>query len=76
MKSQSGSVNKYKIGSHNAQAKDVDTPPRKVDPRMEYFDDYNEKDVKPTTPVTSKNIKNHFGSVQKADLARRNKIFM
>jgi len=41
MKSESGSVNKYKIGSHNAQAKDVDTPPRKTDPRMEYFDDYN-----------------------------------
>ena len=43
MKSESGSVNKYKIGSHNAQAKDMDTPPRKndkIDPRMQYFDDY------------------------------------
>ena len=37
MKSESGSVNKYKIGSHNAQARDMDTPPRKndkIDPRM------------------------------------------
>lgn len=45
MKSESGSVNKYKIGSHNAQLKDVDTPPRKndkIDPRMDYFDDYGD----------------------------------
>lgn len=43
MKSESGSVVKYKIGSHNAQDKDADTPPRRkdrIDPRMEYFDDY------------------------------------
>jgi hypothetical protein len=42
MKSESGSVHKYKIGSHNA--KDLDnTPPRrndKIDPRMDYFDGY------------------------------------
>ena len=29
MKSESGSVNKYKIGSHNAQHKEQETPPRK-----------------------------------------------
>ncbi len=39
MKSESGSVTKFKIGAHNAQAKDQDTPTRlnKIDPRMEYF---------------------------------------
>jgi len=38
MKSESGSVSKFKIGAHNAQVKDQDTPPRpKIDPRMEYF---------------------------------------
>jgi hypothetical protein len=40
MKSDSGSVSKFKIGSHNAQVKNEDTPPRRndrMDPRMDYF---------------------------------------
>lgn len=35
LKSESGSVSKFKIESHNAQAKPQEKP--KVDPRMEYF---------------------------------------
>ena len=39
MKSECGSISKFKIGAHNAQAKEQDTPPRpnRIDPRMEYF---------------------------------------
>lgn len=42
MKSESGSVSKFKIGAHNAQANEA-TPPRRndrLDPRMDYFEDY------------------------------------
>lgn len=65
MKSESGSVHKYKIGSHNAQAKDQDTPPRrneKIDPRMDYFNDY--ADSKETKAIgTAKNIRTQYGSM-------------
>jgi len=62
MKSESGSVSKFKIGSHNAQVKEEDTPQKKsrIDPRMDYFEDYGEN-----TPKigTSKNIRNMYGSM-------------
>lgn len=68
MKSESGSLNKFKIESHNAQAKPQQEQPR-VDPRMEYFDDYGENSPKPKIG-TSKNIRGAYGSVEKIDLKR------
>jgi hypothetical protein len=67
MKSESGSVSKFKIESHNAQARPQEHP--KVDPRMEYFDDYTENSPKPKIG-TSKNIRGAYGSVEKVDLKR------
>ena len=37
----------------------------KVDPRMEYFEDYGEKVKTPTKVGTSKNIRGSYGSVEK-----------
>jgi hypothetical protein len=65
MKSESGSVSKFRIGSHNAQAKDVDTPPRRndrVDPRMDYFHDYGTPEPTVKGPGTSKHIRPQCGS--------------
>ena len=64
MKSESGSVTKFKIGAHNAQAKDQDTPTRlnKIDPRMEYFQDYGAPSEIKVSLQTPKNIRNQFGS--------------
>lgn len=61
MKSESGSVSKFKIESHNAQAPQQQHVP-KVDPRMEYFDDYADNSPKPKTGTT-KNIRGSYGSV-------------
>ena len=67
MKSESGSLNKFKIESHNAQAKPQESP--KVDPRMEYFDDYIDSTPKQKIG-TSKNFRGNFGSVEKVDIRK------
>ncbi len=61
MKSESGSISKFKIESHNAQAKPEEKQV-KIDPRMEYFEDYGENALK-TKIGSSKNIRGAFGSV-------------
>lgn len=56
-------MSKFKIESHNAQAKPEEKP--KVDPRMEYFEDYGENVKTPTKVGTSKKIRGSYGSVEK-----------
>lgn len=70
MKSESGSVHKYRIESHNA--KDVDTPPRrndKIDPRLDYFDGYGDK--KEEKVPASKNVRAMYGSIEKGEATRK-----
>jgi hypothetical protein len=62
MKSESGSISKFKIESHNAQAKAEERSP-KPDPRMDYFDNYGEIENNKQKIGTSKNIRGSYGSV-------------
>lgn len=67
MKSENGSLNKFKIQSHNAHAPQQEQP--RADPRMEYFDDYADNSPKPKIG-TSKNIRGTYGYVEKLDIKR------